>query len=39
MTTPDKKQPKTAGEHARDLAKVALAIGALVVGAELLGGV
>jgi hypothetical protein len=37
-TQPDKKKQKTLGEHARDMGKIALAIGALIVGAELLGG-
>lgn len=37
MATPDKNKPKTAGEHLRDLAKFALFIGAVLVGAEVIG--
>lgn len=37
MASADKKKPKTTGEHIRDLGKFALFIGAVLVGAEVLG--
>lgn len=35
---PDKKKPKSVGERTKDFAKLALIIGGLAVGAEVLAG-